>query len=198
MNNTPAADNIDSSLAGAPLFVVFNLCSGAGNAAAIRSIIEDGCAAAGRELHLMSVDKPRRLRAIAADAARRARACNGILVAAGGDGTINAVAQTALKHGCIFGVLPQGTFNYFSRAHGIPLDTAQALRVLLQEQAHAVQVGLVNQRIFLVNASLGLYPQLLEDRENWKHYLGRNRIVAFGAAVVTLMGGHRSLRLLLQ
>ncbi len=179
----------------AALFVVFNPGSGADDAAEVRASIEAGCAAAGRELHLMNIDNPQNLGAIAAAAVRRAQACGGIVVAAGGDGTINAVAQAVLGSGCAFGVLPQGTFNYFSRTHNIPCDTAQALQVVLHEQPQAVQVGMVNDRVFLVNASLGLYPKLLEERENWKHYLGRNRTVAFIAAFCTLMGGYRTLRL---
>ncbi len=120
-----------------------------------------------------------------------ARAANGIVVAAGGDGTINTVAQAALGSGCAFGVLPQGTFNYFSRVHGISSEPDVALRQLLSEQARPVQVGLVNDRVFLVNASLGLYPKLLEDREAYKKQYGRSRLVAFGAGLMTLMGAHR-------
>ena len=58
-----------------------------------------------------------------------------------------------------------------------------------------MQVGLVNDRVFLVNASLGLYPQLLEDREAWKRRLGRSRLVALAAALATLLRAHRRLRL---
>ena len=113
------------------------------------------------------------------------------MVAAGGDGTINAVAQATLGSGCAFGVLPQGTFNYFSRTHGIPVDTGEALQVLLNESPRAVQVGLVNDRVFLVNASLGLYAKLLEDREAFKAQYGRHRWVAFWAGLLTLLRGHR-------
>lgn len=180
------------------LFVVFNIAAGAGDPVLIRAIIEEGCAAAGRTLCLMNVDSPQQLSNVAADAVRQARAGGGIVVAAGGDGTINAVAQAILGSGCAMGVLPQGTFNYFSRANGIPADTGQALQTLLNGQAHEVQVGLVNERVFLVNASLGLYPTLLEEREAWKRYFGRNRVVAFAAAFVTLMREHRSLRLQLE
>lgn len=194
-DNPAVLGSASAQTSDAPLFVVLNVGSGTGNAAAVRAIIETACAAAGRELHLMSVGDPRRLASIAAEAVRRAQGCGGVVVAAGGDGTINAVAQAVLGSGCAFGVLPQGTFNYFSRTHDIPFDTAQALQVLLHEQPQDVQVGLVNDRVFLVNASLGLYPKLLEERENWKHHLGRNRVVAFAAAFATLMGGHRSLRL---
>lgn len=57
-------------------------------------------------------------------------------MAAGGDGTINAVAQQAVARGA-FGVLPQGTFNYFSRAHGLPAPWT-TLALLLAGQPRAV------------------------------------------------------------
>ena len=69
------------------------------------------------------------------------------------------------------------------------------MQVLLHETAQPVQVGLVNERVFLVNASLGLYPKLLEDREAWKKKLGRSRLVATGAGLATLLRGYRNLRL---
>ena len=69
------------------------------------------------------------------------------------------------------------------------------MQALLHETAQPVQVGLVNDRVFLVNASLGLYPQLLEDREAWKKRLGRSRLVATGAGLISLLRGYRSLRL---
>ena len=178
-----------------PLFIVFNLGSGAGDADGERLAIEQACASAGRELHVLQVDDPQRLAIIAGDAVRRAQAAQGVVVAAGGDGTLNAVAQAVLGSGCAFGVLPQGTFNYFGRAHGIPQDTAQAMQLLLHAPVQPVQVGRVNDRLFLVNASVGLYPRLLEEREGWKRRFGRSRWVAFGAGVATLLRGYRSLRL---
>jgi diacylglycerol kinase family enzyme len=177
------------------LFIVFNIGSGHGDAEAARAAIDSACAKAGREAHLMVVDKPERISDIANEAVTRARQVKGIVVAAGGDGTINAVAQATLGSGCAFGVLPQGTFNYFSRTHGIPADTAQGMQVLLRETAQPVQVGLVNDRVFLINASLGLYPKLLEDRETWKQQLGRSRAVAISAAIATLLRNFRRLRM---
>jgi diacylglycerol kinase family enzyme len=154
--------------------------------------------AAGRAHRILVVDDPRRLQATAAEAVALAQAARGIVVAAGGDGTLNTVAQAVLGSGCFFGVLPQGTFNYFGRVHGIPAETTEAARLLLTARACPVQVGLVNDKVFLVNASLGLYPQLLEDREAWKRRLGRSRFVAFGAALATLLRAHRRLRLQIE
>jgi diacylglycerol kinase family enzyme len=122
----------------------------------------------------------------------------GVVVAAGGDGTINSVAQLVLAAGLPFGILPQGTFNYFSRTHGIPSGTAEATRTLLAAIVQPVQVGLINHRVFLVNASLGFYPQLLEDREAYKKRLGRSRIVALWAGIMTIAREHRQLVLELE
>ncbi|MEP7282385.1 MAG: diacylglycerol kinase family protein [Rubrivivax sp.] len=176
-----------------PLVVVFNLASGHGDADAIRQTIERACCDAGRALVLLQVDRPRRLAQIAREAVARAQATQGVVVAAGGDGTINAVAQAVLGSGCTFGVLPHGTFNYFSRSHGIPDDVGSAMALLLSGSAQPVQVGQVNDQVFLVNASLGLYPRLLENREQWKRQLGRSRWVAFCSGLLSLLRGHRSL-----
>jgi len=176
----------------APFFIVLNAGSGSESAAEARRVIEEGFAAAGRRHRIFLVDGPDRLQALAREAVERARAVGGVVVAAGGDGTINAVAQATLGSGCAFGVLPQGTFNYFSRTHGIPRDTAEALQVLLNNQPRAVQVGLVNDRVFLVNASMGLYAELLEERETYKARYGRSRWIAFFAGLLTVMRGrHR-------
>ena len=180
---------------GRPLVVVFNVGAGHGQADEVRATLQAGCAEAGRTLQLMEVQDPRQLGAIARRAVDQAKQSGAIVVAAGGDGTINTVAQAVLGSGCTFGVLPQGTFNYFSRTHGIPSETSEALQVLLAGHSQPAQVGLVGDRVFLVNASLGLYRQLLEEREDWKRQFGRSRMVAFGAGLATLLRGHRSLRL---
>ncbi len=135
------------------------------------------------------------MQTLAEEAVAKACAARGIVVAAGGDGTIGMVARAALGKACVFGVLPQGTFNYFSRTHGIPEDMAEALTMLLSETPKAVQVGLVNDRVFLVNASLGLYARMLEEREGYKRRFGRHRWVAFAGAFLTVFKGVRQLDL---
>ena len=92
------------------------------------------------------------------------------------------------------GVVPQGTFNYFARTHGIPVDPTAAVHLLLRAAPLPVQVAAVNDRVFLVNASLGLYPDLLEDREAYKARFGRSRWVAFVAGCATLLRAQRRLR----
>ncbi len=80
------------------------------------------------------------------------------LVAAGGDGTIAALAGPCHAAGAVLGVIPMGTFNYFARAHGIPEALDDAVKTLAHTSSRPVTLGRVNDRIFLNNASIGLYP----------------------------------------
>lgn len=191
--SSPAPD-VDRT---ATLLFVINEASGHHAADATRELIETGLRTNGRSGELLFA-RPRDLAQVAQQAARVACTRHSAVVAVGGDGTINAVAQAAYAQGCAMGVVPQGTFNYFARTHGIAGDGAQALQTLLDCEPVAVQVGRINERVFLVNASLGLYPELLQDREAWKARFGRSRVVAFAAALATLLGRHRQLRLRIE
>ena len=182
----------------APFFIVLNAGSGHSETELRRSTIEEVMAANGRTCHLELVDDPSGLQAIARSMAARALADGGVLVAAGGDGTINTVAHEAVLAGCTFGVLPQGTFNYFGRTHGIPEDLTEAVYALLRARVQPVQVGVINNKVFLVNASVGLYPKLLEEREHDKRQYGRSRLVAFFSAIKIALGPHRHLRITLE
>lgn len=184
--------------AATPFFIVLNAGSGKHGANETRTTIEAVLDEAGREHLLFEVTDASRLQETAKRALTAARERGGVVVAAGGDGSLNAVAGVVLGSGCAFGVVPLGTFNYFARTHGIPTDTADAVRALLHARVQPVQVGLINDRPFLVNASLGLYPQLLEDREGYKQKYGRSRWVALGAGFVSLMREHRQLRIRLE
>ncbi|CAH0305456.1 Putative lipid kinase BmrU [Massilia sp. Bi118] len=108
--------------------------------------------------------------------ARRALEDGARMVAAGGgDGTINAVASVMAGSGVHFGVLPLGTLNHFAKDLGIPLDLDEAVRNLAGGVPRQVDVGEVNGRIFLNNSSLGLYPDIVRDREKQQRRLGRGK-----------------------
>lgn len=175
------------------LFIVFNPGSGSHDADA-RSVIEQALAAADRRHRFVPIQGGD-VSAACREAARLASKAGGMLVCVGGDGTVSTAAQAAHAQGCAFGVVAQGTFNIFAREHGLPLDTAQAVQCVLQGEVSDVQVGMVNQQLFLVNASVGLYAKLLADREEAKERFGRKRWVALVAALNTLFGWRSRLSL---
>lgn len=98
-----------------------------------------------------------------------------VLVAAGGDGTVNAVAAQALAHDLPFGVLPLGTLNHFARDLGLPPDLDAAVAVIAARRLRAVDVGDVNGEVFLNNASIGLYPQVVARREYEQRHFARGK-----------------------
>ncbi len=178
-----------------PLVIVMNAHAGRSDVPETREQIGAVLDAAGRAHEFVVAERGTRFDAAVANAAQRAGAVDGVLVAVGGDGTINAVASAALEHDRPLGVVPQGTFNYFARALGIPEDVPAAAACLLSGRIRLVQVGCVNQRRFLVNASLGLYPQLLEDREAFLQQRGRNRVNALLSSLVLALRGFRQMNI---
>lgn len=182
----------------APCFIILNAGSGHEETEQQRAIIEQALGQAGRAFKLCVVDDPGQLDELARQMVEAAKTAGGIVVAAGGDGTINAVAARAAQAACPFGVLPQGTFNYFGRAHGIPEDLRESVQALLNARVHPVQVGMVNDRIFLVNASIGLYPEVLEEREMDKRQFGRSRFVALFSMLKTALGTQQYLRISME
>jgi diacylglycerol kinase family enzyme len=182
----PQAVRAASTQPRAEFFIVLNMGSGAARKDEVRAAIEQELQQAGRAHRFVPV-QPGEIVQACREAARLAREQGGIMVAAGGDGTLNCAAQAALAEDCPLGIIAQGTFNLFARQLGLPLDAAEATRMLLRAAPEPVQVGWVNQRTFLVNASIGLYPKLLADREEVKHKLGRRRWIAMLAAFKSML-----------
>ena len=121
---------------------------------------------------------------ITAVAREAARSSEGIVVVAGGDGTISAVAAALAGTDKVLGVLPVGTLNHFAKDLGIPLDLEAAVRTVNDGEVAAVDLGEVNGRIFINNSSLGLYPQIVSRREAQQQRLARGKWSAFFWAAI--------------
>ena len=120
------------------------------------------------------------------------------VVAAGGDGTVSAVAQALAGSGVPLGVLPLGTLNHFARELGIPADLGEAVRVALGSRLREVDVGEVNGRVFINNSSIGLYPAMVRRRERQRRRLGRGKWQAMLWAAFNALRAHPFLDLRLE
>jgi diacylglycerol kinase family enzyme len=122
------------------------------------------------------------------DAARDAAAAGAeAVVMAGGDGTVSAGAAALAGGDCPLGVLPLGTLNHFARDLGIPQELEGAIEVVASGVVRRVDVGEANGRIFVNNASIGLYPQAVLARERQQDEQGTGKWPAMArAAVATL------------
>lgn len=88
-----------------------------------------------------------------------------VVVAAGGDGTINEVIQALAGSETALGVLPMGTMNVWAREMGIPLDRTKARDVLLHGQTRRIDLGRVNERYFLLMAGIGFDGEVTQAVE---------------------------------
>ncbi|MDO5543141.1 MAG: diacylglycerol kinase family protein [Acinetobacter sp.] len=120
---------------------------------------------------------------------------SGVVVAAGGDGTLNAVAAKLKGTHIPMGILPLGTFNYVARLLNIPLDLIDAAQVIATGTTRAVHVAQINQHIYLNNASLGLYPLFIQKRERYNQYLGRLPLHAYTSGLDVLIRDRKELKL---
>ncbi|HEY0429578.1 MAG TPA: diacylglycerol kinase family protein [Pyrinomonadaceae bacterium] len=109
-----------------------------------------------------------------------------IIVAGGGDGSVSAIAAEAIKAKKTLGILPLGTLNNFSKDLQIPQDLAEAVRIIAEGNTKKIDVGEVNEHIFVNNSSIGLYPGIVRRRE-LQQRLGRGKwAAAFWAALKIL------------
>src|SRR5260370_14437891 len=94
-----------------------------------------------------------------------------LFVAAGGDGTINAIIQPLIHTDAVLGVIPVGTYNHFAKDLGIPLPWREALEVVVSGVTRPIDAARINDRFFVNNVSMGLYPELVALREEQgRHY----------------------------
>jgi diacylglycerol kinase family enzyme len=116
-----------------------------------------------------------------------------IAVAAGGDGTVNAVASVVAGTETALGVLPLGTLNHFAKDLGIPLDLAQAVETIVQGEVRRVDVAEVNGKLFVNNSSVGVYPTVVRKRDAQQR-LGKGKWSAFAHAMLTVVGRYPLIR----
>lgn len=97
------------------------------------------------------------------------------VLALGGDGTLNAVADLCVEHDLPLALLPAGTANDFARALNIPSHPDLACQLLQSGELRALDVGRLNGRIFLNVAHIGLGAEVTwslghEHKRLWGGY----------------------------
>jgi diacylglycerol kinase (ATP) len=110
-----------------------------------------------------------------------------VVIAAGGDGTVRAVAEALTGTGTPLGVLPQGTGNLLARNLSLPTDLAAAIEVALGRNERTLDVGRLDDgTVFAVMAGAGFDAAMMRDAPE-----GLKSAVGWPAYLV---GGIRSLR----
>ena len=113
------------------------------------------------ELQLVELDDPGRLSDLVTEALAHGHDPIGV---AGGDGTIRCAAEVLAGTSVALLPVPAGTRNHFAREVGLD-DLARVAEALAGGRRRQVTMGFVNDRAFVNNASIGLYPALVRRRE---------------------------------
>jgi diacylglycerol kinase family enzyme len=152
--------------------VVLNANAGTANAVgvtadALQSLFDRYGLAANIDADTETPFKERAARALASPAQ--------IIVAAGGDGTVTALAEALVGTSKTLAILPLGTVNALARDLGMPMKFEEAVASLAGAQARRIDVGEVNGRVFLHKVVVGFMPAVAAGRE---HLRGRADLAA--------------------
>jgi len=118
-----------------------------------------------------------------------------LVIAAGGDGTVSAIAGELVDGDTRLGILPLGTLNHFARDLGIPDDLDEAAQILAAGKVQSVDLAELNDRIFINNSAIGLYPMMVLDRDAQQRRLGRSKWLALMVASFRTLARFRHQRL---
>lgn len=166
------------------IFVILNAASGSGHDETLSGHVHDLFVSAGLPVEVYLARGSKEIDARIADAiAQDAHA----IVAGGGDGTASKVAAALAGGNIALGILPLGTLNHFAKDLGIPLALDAAVQQIATRRRMQVDVGEVNGRVFVNNSSLGLYPDIVHERERQQKRIGRGKRPALFWATVTAL-----------
>ncbi|HAC25361.1 MAG TPA: hypothetical protein DCE81_10630 [Cytophagales bacterium] len=158
------------------VFFVINKFSGTGYSPQVEGLITDFCAAQGWHATLEFTKR----RGHAVELAQRAVAeAFDVVVAMGGDGTVNEVAQAALHQNISMAILPKGSGNGLARHLGIPLSLKKALTILASRNTIQMDALSVNNRISVNVSGIGFDGHIanLFDRGSSRGFIGYARLV---------------------
>ncbi|HUR91946.1 MAG TPA: diacylglycerol kinase family protein [Gemmatimonadaceae bacterium] len=159
---SPATNTNNSNRPGAAPIPAF-LNPEAGSAAAARAALESSGAFDIRDADADSLAQAIR-DAVSAGAKR--------ILVSGGDGTVASAAGAVAGTDAELAVLAGGTLNHFAKDHGISTDFDEAVAAALGDQMSDVDVGYVNDDLFLNTFSVGMYVGYVKTRDRLEKRLG--------------------------
>jgi diacylglycerol kinase family enzyme len=169
--------------------VILNATAGKGYRSAEAAALEQLFRDAGTQARVTPARSGSEIRTLARRAAEEHPP---VIVAAGGDGTMNCIASVLVGTDISLGVLPLGTLNHFARDLGIPLGLEEAVGIVAARRTVKVDVGEVNDRTFLNNSSIGIYPDIVIEREALRRQ-GYRKWTAFAVATARIVRNYRGL-----
>lgn len=116
----------------------------------------------------------------------------GIVIVAGGDGTISSALSSVYQQQRTLAILPLGTANDFARSLGIPQDLLAATKVIIAGKRERINLATVNNKYFVNVAHIGLGVEVTHElsAESKKHF----GVLAYLGALISAFKRNRSFR----
>ncbi len=173
-----------------PVTVLMNPTAGSGTPA---DEIRDAFRAAGCDATVIELQPGQDPTAAAAERA----APGAVIVAAGGDGTVSAVAAGLVGTEALLGVLATGTLNHFAKDLGVPLALEAGVAAIVAGRVVKTDVGTVNGKVFLNACSMGVYPNIVAIRESRRAQGGR-KWSSMAVGIARVLRNYRGVHVRLQ
>jgi diacylglycerol kinase (ATP) len=176
------------------VFVIMNPKAGTAEGEAIRAAIAGSFVEGRSQVEIHETGEGDDVGAVVRD--RLAKGVD-LVVAAGGDGTVSAVADALVGSGVPLGILPMGTANVLARELDVPLDLGLASWLLAGEHDLAtIDAMKVGDRHYLTQVGVGLDALMIRDTSTeQKRRYGK---VAYLWTALSRLAGHQSRRFFLE
>ncbi len=161
------------------LFII-NPVAGGGRAKNLTSLIAEKMLANSIEFEIIETTKPKEATKIVE------AATNNIVIAVGGDGTVNEVAKGLINRGSgILGIIPGGTGNDMCKSLGLSMDPNRAIETVINRKTKEMDIGLANGQCFLNIASVGFDAEVVKNTEKIKMKI-KGKVAYILGVLVTL------------
>ena len=124
-----------------------------------------------------------------------------MVVAVGGDGTVNEVASAVVNSNVCLGIIPTGSGNGLARGLGIPLNLKKACQILCEGKFRRIDVGKMQGRYFFATSGVGFGAAVTKrlDTRSRKgvlphFYIGLQEFFNYSPEEITLRFDHRQIK----
>jgi YegS/Rv2252/BmrU family lipid kinase len=131
---------------------IINPVSGVGSKRKIPKMIEDIC---GKEGHLLTISFTEYIGHASELTKQAIKDGVDLIIAVGGDGTVNEIAQAMIYSEAALGIIPKGSGNGLARELHIPMDSKRALDMIIKRHVITIDCCKANGRVFFTTCGVG-------------------------------------------
>ncbi|MDR0431347.1 MAG: diacylglycerol kinase family lipid kinase [Tannerellaceae bacterium] len=131
---------------------IINPISGVGSKRKVPKMIEEICRKGGLPLTVSFTEYAGHASELTKQALNNGAK---LVIAAGGDGTVNEIARAMIHSDAVLGIIPKGSGNGLARELHIPMDSKRALEVIAKGHVTTIDCCKANERVFFTTCGVG-------------------------------------------